>query len=286
MKRDSAIALRVATQLACRARNGAISLYYADDDPERVRAKAKGTKSVDLIATAEDGSVFALEHTKIESYAGLLTDFEQMEAILIALEAELAGRLPADRRFELAAGMGAVADRSLDPEAVRCALVPWIIENAPCLAAGSPSTAPHHQIAGGPEALPVEVTLSAWPPSPEGGTLTVLRTTLGDADRMMALRVDRLRKALSTKLPKLIEHAPARTVLVLEDQDMATSNISLVWTALLQASNAAMPCDTVVVVETWLDPPTGTIVYDNGVWLDRFSENTFVLPAVDGLSAL
>ena len=121
------------------------------------------------------------EHTKIESYAGQLTDAEQMERHLIPLEAELAGLLPQDRTYRLAVGLGFVADKMLEPDLVRAALRPWIIEKAPTLIAGTPASAPRHQVIGRQDELPVEVTLSAWP-------LAIVAARCSYFDRCPAMR--------------------------------------------------------------------------------------------------
>ena len=278
MKPDSDLCLRVATYLATVKGVGPLEDPFAADDPDLTRGAPQGQKFVDLIAPTADDGRFAIEHTKIESYAGQLTDAEQMERLLEPLEHDLAGLLPTDRTYRLAAGLGAVADKMLEPDLVRAALTPWIIEKAQTLIAGSPASAPRHQVIGTLDELPVEVTLSAWPPGDRGGALLVLRSLPSDADQMMDLRVARMSKALRTKLPKLLDQAPARTVLVLEDPDMATSNISEVWIALRRAAQGLQLCDTIFVVETWLQEPSAVVVYDDGTWLEDFNQHRFPLP--------
>ena len=278
MKPDSDLCLRVATYLATAKGFGPLEAPFAADDDDLTRRAPQGQKFVDLIAPTADGGRFAIEHTKIESYAGQLTDAEQMERHLIPLEAELAGLLPQDRTYRLAVGLGFVADKMLEPDLVRAALRPWIIEKAPTLLAGTPASAPRHQVIGRQDELPVEVTLSAWPPGDRGGALLVLRSVPGDAGKMMEMRVARVGKALRTKLPKLLEQDPARTVLVLEDPDMATSHMSEVGIALRRAARDLQLCDTIVVVETWLREPSAVVVYDDGTWLDDFNQHRFALP--------
>ncbi len=179
-----------------------------------------------------------------------------------------------------------VADPALDADAVQAALVPWILETAPTLPRGSPSVAPRHQAQGEPPHLPVAVTISAWPPLTDGdaGRLRVLRFGDSDTTMMLERRVSRLRIALTTKLPKLLKHKPARTVLVLEDVDLAMSNVSDVWVALQRAALDFELCDTIVVADTAIAPFTGTVVYDEGRWLPDFSNHRFALPATDSES--
>jgi hypothetical protein len=246
------------------------------------RGAQPGEEFIDLVTTAADGTVIALEHTTIESYGQQLHEARQIEALLLPLEAQLKGNLPSDRAYRLAVGIGAVADATLVPSEVQSGLAPWIVETAPRLPAGSPEVAPRHQAHGRPPLVPVEVTLSAWPPSAveAGGQLTIWRFGENDAAAMLERRAARLRIALTRKLPKLLAHAPAQTVLVLEDVDLAMSNISDVWVALRRAAEGLALSDTIVMIETTVSP-LGTVLYESSRWLPDFSTHRFRLPSTD-----
>ena len=281
MKPDSEICLRVAIHLAQLADHGSIKDSWCPDDPEHTREAQSGEQFIDLIAIAADDTMIALEHTTIESYTRQLHDFRQIESLLRPLEGQLVGQLPTDRTYVLAVGMGAVADKTLDPTEVQSSVAAWIIATAPTLPAGSPQSAPLHQAYGEPPTVPVEIVLSArapYGPSGEDGRLLINRFGDSDAATMMNLRVERLRVALRMKLPKLLARAPARTVLVLEDPDLAMSNIFDVWVALQRAAEGLALCDTIVVVETWTSPIIGTIVFDAGEWLEDLNSHSFPLP--------
>jgi hypothetical protein len=280
VKPDSELCLKVATQLAALGGHTRIVNIWCPDDPMNTQGAQPGEKFIDLVTTAANGTVIALEHTTIESYSEQLHEARQIEALLLPLEDQLKGRLPSDRTYRLAVGVGAVADPTLDPSQVQSGLTPWIVETAPTLPAGSPQLAPRHQADGQPPLVPVEVVLSAWPPSTtgNGGQLRIWRFGDSDASSMLERRIARLRVALTKKLPKLLAHAPARTVLVLEDVDHAMSNVSDVWVALRRAADGVALSDTIVVVETAVAPHTGTIVYDAGRWLPDFSTHRFELP--------
>ncbi len=107
MKPDSELCLRVAAQLAIRGGHGPVVEFSCPDDPANTRTARPGEKFIDLIATADDGTVLALEHTTIESYGQQLHEARQIEALLVPLEVLLAGRLPSDRSYRLAVGIGA-----------------------------------------------------------------------------------------------------------------------------------------------------------------------------------
>ena len=283
MKWDSELCLRIAKRLADLDGRGAIVDFSCPDDPENTKSAQPGEQFIDLIATAADGAVIALEHTTIESFEYQLHEARQLEALLLPLENQFDGQLPTDRTYRLAVGIGAVADPTLDPTEVQAGLIPWIVATAPTLPAGDPGVAPHHQAHGRPPLLPVDVVLSAWPPTTAhgGGQLTVWRFGDSDASTMLDRRVARLRTAMSRKLPKLLAHDRSHTVLVLEDVDLSMSNISDVWTALQRAAEGVQLCQTIVVVETAVAPPTGTVVYDAHRWLPDFDNRRFPLPAID-----
>jgi hypothetical protein len=283
MKHDSVLCLRVAIHLADITGRGPLVEPYVADAPERTIGAPQGQKFVDLIAPTSDGGAIALEHTIIESYEAQLADFRQIEAILLPLEEQLAGRLPTDRTYHLAVGVGAVRDSALVPAEVQAAVAAWIAETAPSLPAGEPRVAPRHLAHGELPTVPVQVSLYAWPPaglSGVGGQLK-LRGFVGDAETMAAMRVARLARALKDKLPKLLAQAPSQTVLVLEDQDVATSNISDVFLALQTAAEGLKLCDVIVVVETWLPESIGFVVYSNGIWFEDFNSRQFPLPVVE-----
>ena len=158
----------------------------------------------------------------------------------------------------------------------------WVETTAPALPAGRPQVAPGHFATAEPPEVEVAVSLYAWPAKqpPGGGHLSVMRFG-DDLDTMMRHRVARLQWALTGKLPKLLEHADSRTVLVLEDADLAMSNISDVWVALQAASDGLILCETIVVAESevlGVPAHSAVIVLDDGEWLGDFNKNRFALP--------
>lgn len=59
-------------------------------------------------------------------------------------------------------------------------------------------------------------------------------------------------------------------MLVLEDVDVATSNLSEIRRALRIAASARQLCDTIVVAETGGGAASAVVVYDNGSWVERY----------------
>ena len=89
-------------------------------------------------------------------------------------------------------------------------------------------------------------------PGREGGKLFCVRVA-PDEDDLEALRADRLRKALSDKCPKLArcKDEGARTVLVLESDDIALTNQLLVRMALVDLLDERPDVpDEIYLVET------------------------------------
>lgn len=277
LKPDSQLCLRVAEALA--QRNGVAPLTDWDepDNHANTAGAPQGKKFIDLVARCADGSKLALEHTIIESYELQLHEHRQIEQLLSPLTEQLAGELPHDRSYNLSIGIGAAADESLEPDDVHRRVSEWVRRIAPDLPLGNPMTAPNHFIEGGPPDLPFPVKLYAWPPKicRGGGGLSIgIGISESDAEHAEARRA-RFERALSAKLPKLLEHAPAQTVLVLEDRDISMSNAWVAREAAQTASVGLDLSDAIVLVE-----PTGlsaVVLYEDGKWANDLAEARIVL---------
>ena len=270
MKPDSLICLRVARQLSVRGGHGELASHIIEDSPERTAGAPEGTKFVDLSTVSEDGLEMALEHTIIESYELQLHEARQIESLLLPLEDRLADELPAGSCFQLAVGHGAVFDRDLDRDDVLRSVESWVRSAAPTLKDGSPSTAPAHFVSAGPPDIAVELTLYRWStdtPARES-RLQVIRSRADDVEVQFDRRVRRLERALDDKLVKFERYEASKSVLVLEDRDVATSNLHEVVSALKVAATGRMMCDTIVLAETGVGADSATIVFNDGEWLD------------------
>jgi hypothetical protein len=107
---------------------------------------------------------------------------------------------------------------------------------------------PQCVVAGMPEGVPFSVTLHC-----SGKTSSQLLVSRAVPDDLEALRLQRLREALGRKCPKLSVHkADGReTVLVLESNDIALGNNSVIAKAFVQAlGERTDPPDRVFLVET------------------------------------
>ena len=96
----------------------------------------------------------------------------------------------------------------------------------------------------------------------------MIRSRADDVDVQFDRRVRRLERALGDKLVKFERYEAFKSVLVLEDCDVATSNLHEVVSALKVAATGRMMCDTIVLAETGADAVSATIVFNDGEWLD------------------
>ncbi|WP_040491062.1 hypothetical protein [Ilumatobacter nonamiensis] len=278
LKADSQLCLRVAEALAIRDGLAPLSNWDDPDDPLNTAGAPQGQKFIDLVATCADGCMLALEHTTIESYEQQLHEHRQIEKLLTPLTGQLAGELPHDRSYNLLIGIGAVADESLEPDDVHRRVGEWVRHVAPDLLPGSAATAPNHFVEGGPPDLPFPIKLYAWPPktSPGGGSLSIgVGISESDAEQAEARRT-RFERALRAKLPKLLEHASARTVLVLEDRDISMSNAWVAREAAREASVGLALSDVIVLVEP-LGAASAVVLYEDRNWTEDLSARRLTL---------
>ncbi len=271
LKPDSAMCLAVARAIAARDGLGTIESFDCPDHHTNTAGAPQGKKFVDLVASTSEAHELALEHTVVESHEGQMHEGRQIVKLLIPLKDSLSGQLPDDRTYTLMVGKGAVADRDLDPDDVQSAVGKWVAEAAPRLPAGGPGVAPSHCADAGPPDLPVPVRLYAWPPdrAAGGGHLTVSRGVAESDEEQARARAERFSRALDAKLPKLLEQRSARTILVLEDRDIAASNLWLAREAARTAADGRELPDTIVVVESFNGcVDYATVICDQGEWLD------------------
>lgn len=175
-----------------------------------------------------------LEHTGIEPFAGHL----QLEAEAIThfkpIEAKLAGALPATEHFELHIPLRAT--QGLKGAAIRRihdALGPWIIATAPTLpiARYGRYVTPIQPVSVAGVPFPVSLHRTTTERFP--ARFSIRHIVTGDPK---AERLARIRHACERKFPKLAvwkhDHG-ARTVLILEENDIQLTNAQVVADALL-----------------------------------------------------
>jgi hypothetical protein len=199
------------------------------------------------------GQLYALEHTGIEPFTGHVQVDAEAKRRIQPLVERVAARLPQTEEFELQVpvdGLAVLRGKQLDD--VHDTLAEWIERIAPTL-----PIAPIGRYVRSPSVLvpgvPFPVRLHRMTPI---GLPNNFQVNLIVSD-VESRRLDRLRKALSDKCPKLAgwKHScGAKSVLILEQNDIQLTNAHIVTETLLAAereiSNRA---DEVYLVMTCID---------------------------------
>jgi len=192
---------------------------------------------------------YAVEHTLIESFEGQVANFAKIERLLVPVKQMLAGRLPG--RFALAVRETDTSAARVDFAAAHQEITRLVLEAASGLRVGD-------TVSLRSQALPFELRLHLR--FKEDSRLVLYTDIEGDAEE---LRLERVRRALDAKCPKLATwaHDGRRSILILEANDMQHSNVSVVYQALAPAlSERDDSPDIVVLVETDGDPWHGWIL--------------------------
>jgi hypothetical protein len=210
---------------------------------------------------------YAIEHTQIEPFEGQLHTGVEFARFINPVVDEISESLPGPAVYSLYFPLNTrLGVRPQEMEDVRRNFIAWIREHAERLHQNNPERPakdrkPHgirEQYRGKPPGFPYDLTLlreTHWSHSGRhDGVLLVSRIAPA---RVEEDRVARLRKALDRKCPKLqrCKTAGARTVLVLEDDDIALSNHVLVGNGLAAVSKERndLP-DEIYLVETSVTP--------------------------------
>lgn len=202
--------------------------------------------------------LFALEHTGVEPFEGHVRLQAEAKRDFGPIYAAVAGRLPAGDHFELqlpARAMQALTRRQR--ETAQVAISQWVIATA----ASTPrSLIGQHgapRVRAAPPGVPFEITLYRYEKSRgEDRDLTI--THIVQASTSRTDRATRIEQACVKKFPKLAEwkhKAGARTILVLEDNDLQLSNPQVIYEALVAAERRVPnPPDEVHLVVTCIEP--------------------------------
>jgi len=178
---------------------------------------------------------YAFEHTRIEPFAGHIRLEAEADRHFTPLSGMLAEKLPADERFELHVPAGVLLgknDREVRP--IQGALAQWIIATAPTLpiARFGRYAVPIQKVtvAG----VPFAVSLHRW--KREGYPVPFHVVHLVAEPDVAPARRERIRIGYHKKLGKLLKwkEAGARTVLILEEDDIYLTNHFAVCDALLE----------------------------------------------------
>ena len=212
---------------------------------------------------------YAIEHTQIEAIPQLIESHHRYEKLIEPVVDAVSGTLPGPACYMLYFPIDTDLGVSrTDFDRIRSDFITWIQVNAQCLYRRNRGQlerkrrSPRHldSIEGRPPGFPYPVRLCVDPASsaPERGLLRHGRFAPNDKE-LETLPLDRLRKALRSKCPKLqcCKKDGARTVLVLESNDIALTNHAVVGECLvaLLPERPDLP-DEIYLVETETDPWT------------------------------
>jgi hypothetical protein len=202
--------------------------------------------------------LFALEHTGVEPFEGHVRLQAEAERDFGPIYAAVAGRLPASDLFELqipARAMQALTRRQR--ETAQAAVASWIITKAPAIPHtpfGRYGRSPNVREA--PPGVPFAIALHRFE-KPVGVERDLTITHVVQASTSSADRETRIEQACAKKFPKLAEwkrKAGARTILVLEDNDLQLSNPQVIYEALAAAERRVPnPPDEVHLVVTCVE---------------------------------
>jgi hypothetical protein len=189
---------------------------------------------------------YAVEHTRLESFAGQIANQELMRRLMLPVREALASVLP---------GSHVVAVRASETKAARIKygyahreIIRLALDAATSLKDGD-------TVFLQATTLPFSVALHRR--SGEGSHVALHCDIEGDGDE---LRLDRMRRALDAKCPKLAKWAgnSRKSVLLLEADDIQHSNVSVAFAAFGRAirERSDQP-DIVIFVETDASPMHG-----------------------------
>ena len=206
---------------------------------------------------------YAIEHTQIEAIPGLIRADQGYVQLIQPVIGELSGTLPGPAVYALHFPIDThLGVKLADLARIRQDFIAWIQSKAQCLYERNrdrleqerPSPRYLDSIAAKPPGFPYPVRLSIGVAHSvsKGGTLRCARYAPDD-EELETRRAERLLEALRRKCPKLqrCKADGARTVLVLESNDIALTNHVLVGEclAMLLPERTDLP-DEIYLVET------------------------------------
>ena len=224
-----------------------------------VRSPEKDGDPAPIELTCRIGErLFAFEHTGIEPFAGHVKFEAEAPRHLDPIREMLADKLPPNDVFELhMPAMAMQGKRKREIEQIQTDLARWIEVTAPTVKAVPYASYDRSVQTVMPPGVPFGVSLHRFlPAAPVPGHFQIKHLVTGNLEEA---REDRLREACAKKFPKLEawrQNRGARTVLILEDNDLQLTNAQRVFDVLTQveASVAGKP-DEIHLVSTMIDNP-------------------------------
>jgi hypothetical protein len=179
--------------------------------------------------------MFALEHTGIEPFPGHMQMEAEAHRLFHPIETALSGRLPPHDTFELSIPLNALQGlKKKELAQIHAALVAWVEATAPTV-----PIAPYARYLPSiqkvrPHGVPFEVRLDRLQSIIAPGRFQI-KHSIADED-LEPSRETRIRGACEKKFPKLEawrQNDLARSVLVLEDNDIQLTNPQRVFDTLV-----------------------------------------------------
>jgi hypothetical protein len=212
---------------------------------------------IELICLIGD-RLFAFEHTGIEPFAGHVKFEAEARRHFDPIREMLSGKLPSEDVFELhVPAMVMQGKRRREIDQIQAALVSWVEATAPTVRASRYASYDRSIRKVKPPGVPFDVTLYRFLPAiPHSGYLQIKHAIDGNIEEA---RADRLREACRRKFPKLArwkrDHG-ARTVLILEDNDLQLTNSQRVYDAYSRVERPMTDQpDEIYMVSTMIESP-------------------------------
>ena len=204
-----------------------------------LRSPEKEHDSAPVEITCRFGAqLYALEHTGVEPFDGHVRLQAEAERDFGPVYTGVANRLPAGDLFELHVPARAMQPLSRQERAtVQAAIVGWVLRKAPSVVRSPVGRIASPVTRETPPGVPFELSLHRYA-KPAGLDRDFSISHLVQSARAVEEREARVYQACARKFPKLAEwkaRAGARTVLVLEDNDLQLSNPQVIYEALAAA---------------------------------------------------
>jgi hypothetical protein len=203
------------------------------------------------------GQLFALEHTGIEPFRGHVQMDAEADRLFKPIVNALKNALGTAAVFELMIPANALQGRKMrEVHGIQQALIGWVKATAPTFPAQRYGD--YKKTSEGPVTIPgvpFAVSLYRFEPALVPGHHFQITHLVRNAEQS---RQDRIREAIERKFPKLAawkRDANARTILVLEDNDIQLTNQAIVTETYLPLAmeRADRPDETYLVVSC-MDP--------------------------------
>jgi hypothetical protein len=176
---------------------------------------------------------FALEHTVIEPFTGFLQMHAQADWRFDPIVQAVSSSVPPGEVWQLMMRHGAL-DSLRGDELLQAqqAIAGWILETTPMLAIAPYASYPRPLAWTWLPSVPLEVRVDRWSSAIERSSFQICH--LMEHATLEPSRKDRIRRTCAKKFTKLQDWSRrgARTILILEDNDIVSTNELLVFDAL------------------------------------------------------